>query len=779
MQIGQLPLDQFVRVVVAWMGLSAAPGCAGRRALDFAGFAQAAAILLCSTEATAYLFLREGGLRRCSQVLHDFQATPSAPFVRLATATLCMLQSTCGDVAAALIAGAHPGPSADAAPLRPPPWVLPTSTPRRFWSQPLKPDPQTSPAAPPVELGSEPRQASLTPVNQDKVAIEEAQVDRDESCAVPHRPGQALDVVEHVDVPMRRTLSSESLSENTSSLLGHSESSPSVTSGDDGADGPPAANPRPSLPLSGDQPGTDKSAGDVVLFGPSPEPAAKPLSPRLSSETGAAAMDATDTGAELVNTDQGHAATESGDAVAVMRVDGDSAAAEVAESGVQGEGDVAMQTDDTAGGSGSATTLKKESMVAPLHSSIGDVSQAAVGAGAVAELPVATVQESDAGDQQNGLVNPVEPSAPAGEASQMQVSPGRHANNRQHTGDAIISSQPGEGAAKRHRELVSDDAAAGSPSPAKRGRVSKNGVAAMLADDGMSADQMPVQPHDRSIVPVANGATAVAAEVAMVEAAVVAAGVASEKDPALRQLLDRSTGAAGSPDNDQDMLTADEEFRGKLQAITVPDAVALADILPVLELLERTLQQPQPRVVAALCALALGRLQVREALAAFAAHTETLIGEVQQGRIQFRHVDNSIIVVAEALRRLASVGEALERSGGAWAQWGEADGRLLRRLPVPRRGDACYVRCVAEHGVLRRCLQVLKLPALIVDSLIENGAELSGAERRSLHGRLSSHFVSPLRVRPNLLEGFVDDAVGACRRSGALWAMVWCCQIVF
>lgn len=248
------------------------------------------------------------------------------------------------------------------------------------------------------------------------------------------------------------------------------------------------------------------------------------------------------------------------------------------------------------------------------------------------------------------------------------------------------------------------------------------------------------------------------AKEAPVQVATTASGRASEHDPALQRLLERVKLQTGPAGRAQDTLPTDGSFWEQLQTVEVPGADALQELPPLQELLEHTLQSPQLRSVSMLCARVLARLQVREGLAAFASHTESLIGEVQQGRIEFRQVDNSIIVVADALRRLTAAGDALERGAGSLPLWQEPEAQELPLLPRAPQGDAFYVRCVAEHGVLRRCLQVLKLPALIVDSLVETGSVLSAVERRSLFRRLRSHFVSPLRVRPNLLApsaGFV------------------------
>eukprot|EP00892_Ulva_mutabilis_P006311 jgi/Ulvmu1/4051/UM019_0028.1 len=730
MQIGQLPLEQFVQVVVVWMGLGSAPASAGRRGLEFAGFAHAAALLLCATESTAYLFLREGGLRRCAQVLHDFRHTPAAPLVRCAAATLCMLQSTCGDIAAALISGVHPGPCADSAPLTPPTWTRPAVMPKRFWSRPL-PEPPSPPAAPP-ELGSVPQEPALEPVNPNATAVADTGLHTDKAATEPAKP--ELEEVREgavcTDVPMRHTLTSESLSENTSSLLGHSESS-LVTSGDDGAEGPAASGMQSSLPPDGSELAVASGEQPQVASG---SPGTRHASAQIEP------MDAIDAG-EPRSAQGIHAESEQPaqlDAVAGATEDGD-----------QSGGDIDMQPADIAGGAGSAV-VDEELMESRSDSPSGTALQNADHAAPSGAHATDAVQDSTATDQQGGEHGSGEVADGSGDVADgkspapVQAAPEFRSNGAQRDGAGDSMRRPGEGAAKRAREEPAAEPGQELPSSAKRGRLGNNGMSGGDAQGIPLPDQKADLQHAGVPPLMANGSIAAAADVAMVEAAVEAAGAPLERDPALQRLLRRG-GEAAQLDDRKDMLAQDEEFWAQLQAVEVPDSAALAEVPPLPELLEQALRLPQPRAATALCALALARLQVREALAAFAAHTETLIGEVQQGRIQFRHVDNSIIVVAEALRRLAAVGEALERAGGVRQPWRDADARLQQRLPAPRRGDACYVRCVAEHGVLRRCLQVLKLPALIVDSLVENGAELSGSERRSLHRRLKSHFVSPLR----------------------------------
>lgn len=727
MQIGQLPLEQFVQVVVAWMGLAARPEAGGRRALEFAGFAYAAAVLLCTTESTAYLFLREGGLKRCAQALHDFQAAPAAPLLRLAAATLCMLLHSCGDVAVALISGAHTGPPAEAA-LLAPPWARPASTPSRFWTQPGPPGPPAVPAAPTLEPSGRP----LPPDPGPAADATDAAADADGAGAAECLAADKSEDLMLADVAIERSHSSESLSENTSSLLGHSQSSQSLMTGDDHADGLPGAQPPPSPP-----PGED-ALGDGVLSAARTGPAGRAHSPSPKAE----AADGTG----------GTTAGEGADAGVHQAAVGQALAEVAASLAGQRTGiDVGAHEGHCQEGAakGPQLTLDGYTNGSAVLASDG-TAVAGTGVLHAAHMP-------DGRRQGDGCAEAEARGLPAGAAvhsfADVQTS-GQHGD-----GDGPVP-QADAPAVKRGCADLQDEDVPGESLPTKRSRLTEHGAAVTGAAVGPAPS--PNKPGlDSGRVPVANGAMAAAADVAMVEAAVEAAGVPPEGDIAVIRLLGRCAGASGGREGAKDTLAEDEEFWAQLQVVLVPDADELADAPPLPELLKRALQLPQPRPVAALCALALSRLQVREALAAFASHTEALIGEVQQGRIQFRHVDNSIIVVAEALRRLTVVGAVLEREGGTARPWTECDAHLLRRLPSPRRGDACYMRCLAEHGVLRRCLQVLKLPALIVDSLVENGAMLSGAERRGLHRRLRSHFASPLRVRPNLLDGVVDRAVAA------------------
>lgn len=759
-----MPLDQFVRATVAWMGLAAKPAAGGRRALEFAGFAHAAALLLCTTQASAWLFLREGGLRRCAQVLHDFQATPAAPLVRLAAAVLCMLLSTCGDVAAALIAGVHAGPSAADTPLEPPEWTRPQATPRRFWVRPPLPDPPT----PAVAAAGQPKDASdaIAPavaLHADPAAspAEEAAVEGAADAEAAGAPAEAE--VEVRDNPaegaVRRSFSSESLSVNTSSLLGHSDSSQSGSSQDDHAEGPQVTGLQSSL-----------AQGAAGEGGPGQDILLAPREQSRAPSPGAAAAEQVQGGTEAPEAtgpgpggaeEAAQSADEVGDGPDVdggaADMDMDCGVSAEADEGIEGAGQSAGEGDDQHSGSPSRADADRDAGGPP---------------GAVqVELDAATPGEGSAaapGDGAEGTAEPTASEAPhVGGPSSNPVNGGESAE----VADLPLEGEGAGAPLKRGRdELPGDGPLPGPPSPSKRGRIGTGdappggtGRAGGTGSVPQGAPQPPAGPEPPSngmALPGASRTAAAAADVAMVEAAQEAAGAAAEGDPALQRLLDRCRDEAGPPEDYVDALAGDEEFWAKLQMVEVPDAAALADLPPLPELLEHVLQLPQQRGVAALCALALARLQVREALAAFASHTETLIGEVQQGRIQFRHVDNSIIVVAEALRRLAAAGDALERAPPQ-REWQEAEAVARRRLPRPPRGDACYLRCVAEHGVLRRCLQVLKLPALIVDSLVETGSVLSGRERRSLYRRLRSHFVAPLRVRSDLLAASVDGVSAA------------------
>lgn len=753
-----MPLAQFVRVTVAWMGLAATPGAAGRRALEFAGFAHAAALLLCTTQAGAWLFLREGGLRRCTQVLHDFQAVPAAPLTRLAAAVLCMLLSTCGDVAAALISGVHAGTCATGAPLLPPEWVRPTATPRRFWTQPPPPEPPTPPAA----LDAQPAEGAGTgdagvAADTDAAAGEEAgrvaEGAATDGAAVGEAPGERAEPSMregHAAEVLHRSLSSESFSANTSSLLGHSASSASLSSGDDHAEGPEVAGSPPS-PSDGHR-GRGSPARSV-----SQEPMASqspPAGPRGGVQ---------------------HVAGGSGDADAdaggPSKSEAGVNAAEVGASGHEADDDggltaMAMDVDGVAGAEAEADA-----------DHTADAGRQAAGEAPIssprrADVPDALPAGLDEATPRDSTLGTAAPQSPTGDSAPMDEDSPSRANGGlpATTAGPLVGGEAAGSQTKRDREDAQAEGGPGFPSPSKRGRVDAAGAPMEDAEgDGREGPQVPPGPP-----PVVNGAALPAAgntpaDVAMVEAAEEAAGAAPQRNPALQRLLARCRRDAGTKEDALDTLAEDEGFWAQQQPVDVAGADALVELPLLPALLESALQQPQPRVAAALCALALARLQVREALAAFASHTETLIGEVQQGRIQFRHVDNSIIVVAEALRRLAATGDALERTAAAPPPWAEAEVAARRRLPRPPRGDACYVRCVAEHSVLRRCLQVLKLPALIVDSLVETGSVLSGAERRSLLRRLRSHFVVPLRVRPNLLAASVER-VAATPGAEGQWA---------
>ena len=64
------------------MGLSAATRAGQQRASEFSLFALAAALVLCSTPATATVFMRYGGVARCSQILSEHQSVPHSPHIR-------------------------------------------------------------------------------------------------------------------------------------------------------------------------------------------------------------------------------------------------------------------------------------------------------------------------------------------------------------------------------------------------------------------------------------------------------------------------------------------------------------------------------------------------------------------------------------------------------------------------------------------------------------------------------------------------------------------------
>jgi hypothetical protein len=82
MQVGGLDIQLFIKVVVAWMGLATGTGMGERRAQQFSLFALAAALVLCSTPATAAMFMRSGGVAHCSQVLNEHQSIPNSPYIR-------------------------------------------------------------------------------------------------------------------------------------------------------------------------------------------------------------------------------------------------------------------------------------------------------------------------------------------------------------------------------------------------------------------------------------------------------------------------------------------------------------------------------------------------------------------------------------------------------------------------------------------------------------------------------------------------------------------------
>jgi hypothetical protein len=82
MQVRGLDIQLFVKVVVAWMGLSAGTRMGEKRAQEFTLFALAAALVLCSTPATATIFMRHGGVARCSQILNEHQSIPNSPYIR-------------------------------------------------------------------------------------------------------------------------------------------------------------------------------------------------------------------------------------------------------------------------------------------------------------------------------------------------------------------------------------------------------------------------------------------------------------------------------------------------------------------------------------------------------------------------------------------------------------------------------------------------------------------------------------------------------------------------
>lgn len=134
----------------------------------------------------------------------------------------------------------------------------------------------------------------------------------------------------------------------------------------------------------------------------------------------------------------------------------------------------------------------------------------------------------------------------------------------------------------------------------------------------------------------------------------------------------------------------------------------------------------------------------------FESCTEALIGKVQQGAIGFSDADEGILRVARALGDVCGCLEVL-CAPPARTWWREAPYALLKKLPEVPAGDAAALRCVARRGILLRCMQMILLPPMIVNAIVEAGSALATKERQSLERRLGTHFHVPLRVCVKIL----------------------------
>lgn len=174
---------------------------------------------------------------------------------------------------------------------------------------------------------------------------------------------------------------------------------------------------------------------------------------------------------------------------------------------------------------------------------------------------------------------------------------------------------------------------------------------------------------------------------------------------------------------------------------------AVADHLPPLpQLLCAALRTPHARDTLVLGNRFLQHLALQEAMHVFESCTEALIGKVQQGAIGFSDADEGILRVARALGDVCSCLEVL-CAPPARTWWREAPHALLRQLPEAPAGNPAALRCVARRGILLRCMQMVLLPPMIVNAIVEAGSALAPKERRSLERRLGTHFHVPLRVR--------------------------------
>jgi hypothetical protein len=170
---------------------------------------------------------------------------------------------------------------------------------------------------------------------------------------------------------------------------------------------------------------------------------------------------------------------------------------------------------------------------------------------------------------------------------------------------------------------------------------------------------------------------------------------------------------------------------------------------PLPQLLCTALRVPQEPATLALSSRFLQHLALQEAMDVFESGTEALIGKVQQGVIEFSDADEGILKVAKALGDVCECLEVLcAPRPRAW--WLEDPQFLLKQLPEVPLGDAAALRCVARRGILLRCMQMVCLPPMIVNAIVESGIDLDTKERRSLERRLGTHLHSPLRVRSPL-----------------------------
>jgi hypothetical protein len=170
---------------------------------------------------------------------------------------------------------------------------------------------------------------------------------------------------------------------------------------------------------------------------------------------------------------------------------------------------------------------------------------------------------------------------------------------------------------------------------------------------------------------------------------------------------------------------------------------------PLPQLLCAALLVPQAPATLALSSRFLQNLALQEAMDVFESGTETLIGKVQQGVIEFSDADEGILKVAKALGDVCECLEVLcAPRPRAW--WLEEPQFLLTQLPEVPLGDAAALQCVARRGILLRCMQMVCLPPMIVNAIVESGIDLDTRERQSLERRLGTHLHSPLRVRSPL-----------------------------